>query len=255
MVNALAVKTELSAMFDLGFAAVLPLVIAIAGIALRQPPALVIIVSSIVALMIGILVQGFAIPAALTTFVGGFDLGVVNPAATPSESLARLLNRGGVFSMAPTLMFIIAAFLLAGAMQVCGALAALLSALLSTVRSAFGLIAATVAAGAIMVGMTSHGGVTSLIVGGLFRQPYADRGLAPENLSRAIEDSVVVTEPLMPWTVSALFMATTLGVATVDYFPWAIFCSLGPIFSLIFAASYELTGFGLKKAAAPAPAK
>jgi NhaC family Na+:H+ antiporter len=109
-------------------------------------------------------------------------------------------------------------------------------------------------AGAVMVAMTSHGGVTSLVVGGLFRQPYADRGLAPENLSRAIEDSVVVTEPLMPWTVSALFMATTLGVATVDYFPWAIFCSLGPVFSLVFAAAYELTGFGLKKAAPTAQA-
>ena len=58
----------------------------------------------------------------------------------------------------------------------------------------------------------------------------------------------------MPWIVSALFMATTLGVATVEYFPWAIFCSLGPVFSLVFAAAYELKGFGLKKIAAPAQA-
>jgi Na+:H+ antiporter, NhaC family len=252
MTNALAVKSELNALFDLGIAAAAPLVIAIGGIVLRLPPALVIIVSSICALAVGVVVQGFPVSAAMTTFVGGFDISIVNPTAAPSESLTTLLNRGGVFSMAPTLMFIIAAFLLAGAMHVCGALAALLHALLSTVRSAFGLIAATMAAGAVMVAMTSHGGVTSLVVGGLFRQPYADGGFAPENLSRAIEDSVVVTEPLMPWTVSALFMATTLGVATVDYFPWAIFCFLGPVSSLVFAAAYELTGFGLKKIAAPA---
>jgi Na+:H+ antiporter, NhaC family len=250
---ALAVKSELNTMFDLGLAAATPLAIAIAGIALRLPPALVIVTSSVCALAVGVLVQGFPVSEALATFVNGFDIGAVNPAATPSDSLANLLNRGGVFSMAPTLMFIIAAFLLAGAMHVCGALASLLHAMLSTVRSAFGLIAATMAAGAVMVAMTSHGGVTSLVVGGLFRQPYADRGLAPENLSRAIEDSVVVTEPLMPWTVSALFMASTLGVATVEYFPWAIFCSLGPAFSLVFAAAYELTGFGLKKTE-PAPA-
>lgn len=55
----------------------------------------------------------------------------------------------------------------------------------------------------------------------------------------------------MPWTVSALFMGGTLGVATIDYFPWAIFCFLGPVFSLIFAAAYEFTGFGLKKIATP----
>ncbi|MGQ0533783.1 MAG: Na+/H+ antiporter NhaC family protein [Caulobacteraceae bacterium] len=251
LTNAVAVKGELNALFDLGFAAAAPLVIAIVGIVLRLPPALVIAGSSICALAIGVLVQGFPITTALTTFVDGFDLSAVSAATAPSASLENLLNRGGIFSMAPTLMFIIAAFLLAAAMDVCGALDALLHAMLSTVRSAFGLVAAAMSAGAVMVAMTSHGGVTSLVVGGLFRQPFAERGLAPENLSRAIEDAVVVTEPLMPWTVSALFMAATLGVATVAYFPWAIFCFLGPAFSLIFAAAYEVTGFGLKKVAAP----
>lgn len=248
--NAIAVKSDLNAMFELGFAAALPLAIAIGGIALRLPPALVIIGSSVFALLIGVIVQDFPASAALTTFVNGFDIGVVAPSAGADSSLQTLLNRGGVFSMAPTLMFIMAAFLLAGAMEVSGALRSLLHALLSTVRSAFGLIAATMTAGAVLVAMTSHGGVTSLVVGGLFRQSFADRGLAPENLSRAIEDSVVVTEPLMPWTVSALFMATTLGVSTPAYLPWAIFCSLGPLFSLALAAAFQLTGFGLKKAAA-----
>lgn len=245
--NAEAVKAQLSAMFNLGWAAVAPLVIAIVGIALRRPPALVIVASSIVALGIGVFIQGFPAQAALTTFIDGFDIGSVAADAAPSASLENLLNRGGVFSMAPTLMFIIAAFLLAGAMEVSGALGSLLHALLSMVRSAFGLIAAVTAAGLVMIATTSHGGVTSLVVGGMFRKAFADRGLAPENLSRAIEDSVVVTEPLMPWTVSALFMATTLGVATIEYLPWAIFCSLGPLFSLIFAAAYQFTGFGLKK--------
>ncbi|MGE0533290.1 MAG: Na+/H+ antiporter NhaC family protein [Hyphomonadaceae bacterium] len=250
LANALLVKSELDAIFDLGIAAAAPLVIAIVGIALRQPPALVIVASSAFALIIGVAVQGFPPAAALATFVNGFDLGAVYTADTSSAGLTSLLNRGGVFSMAPTLMFIIAAFLLAGAMQVSGALDSLLHALLSMVRSAFGLVAAAMAAGAVMVAMTSHGGVTSLVVGGLFHQPFVDRGLAPENLSRAIEDSVVVTEPLMPWTVSALFMATTLGVATAAYLPWAVFCLLGPLTSLVFAAMYQLTGVGLRKAKA-----
>jgi NhaC family Na+:H+ antiporter len=253
MTNALAVKGELDALFGLGIAPAIPLVIAIVGIAMRGSPTLVILLSSICALIVGVLVQGFSTSAALTAFVNGFDIAAMNTAAAPSASVENLLNRGGVFSMAETMLFILAAFLFAGALEVCGALETLLRAMLSMVRSAFGLIAATLAAGSVLVAMTSNGTVTSLIVGNLFRQPYADRGLAPENLSRAIEDSVAVVEPLMPWTVSALFMAGTLGVATVDYFPWAIFCWLGPVFSLIFAAAYELTGFGLKKSAVPAP--
>jgi NhaC family Na+:H+ antiporter len=61
-----------------------------------------------------------------------------------------------------------------------------------------------------------------------------------------MEDSVTIVEPLMPWTVSAIFMATTLGVPTVEYAPWAIFCMTGPMFSLILAATFSRTGFGLR---------
>jgi NhaC family Na+:H+ antiporter len=117
------------------------------------------------------------------------------------------------------------------------------------VRSVFGLIAATMGAGATMIALTSHGGVTGLVIGGLFQKAYRERGLAPVNLSRSLEDSVTITEPLMPWTVSASFMAATLGVATLDYAPWAVFCYGGPTFSLLIAALYRRTGFGIRRAA------
>ena len=86
-----------------------------------------------------------------------------------------------------------------------------------------------------------------MIVGGLYQKAYAERGFAPENLSRSIEDSVTIVEPLMPWTVSAVFMATTLGVPTLSYAPWAWFCFCGPVWSLLLAATYDMTGFGLKR--------
>ena len=88
--------------------------------------------------------------------------------------------------------------------------------------------------------------MTALVIGGLFQPAYKERGLAPENLSRSLEDSVTITEPLMPWTVSAIFMATTLGVPTAQYAPWAVFCYGGPFFSLLIAALYRHTGFGIK---------
>ncbi len=239
-------REALSAVYQLNAFAALPLFIAIGGVVLRLPPALVILASSLLALLVGVFVQGFPLSAAIATFVSGFDVVTVTGAAA-DPALTRLLNRGGVNSMAPTLIFVIAAFMLAAAMEVSGALDRLLRALLASARSAFGLVAATLASGMTMVGLTSHGGVTALIVGGLFRDAYAARNLAPEALSRTIEDSATVTEPLMPWTVSALFMASTLGVATIDYAPWAVFCYLGPVFSLLLAALYEATGRGLKK--------
>ena len=97
-----------------------------------------------------------------------------------------------------------------------------------------------------MIGLTSHGGVTALVIGGLFQQAYRERGLDTVNLSRSLEDSVTITEPLMPWTVSAVFMATTLGVPTVQYAPWAVFCYGGPVFSLLIAGLYRYTRFGIR---------
>ena len=133
-----------------------------------------------------------------------------------------------------------------------GALDLLIGRMLARVRSVFGLIASTMASGGTMIAMTSHGGVTALVVGELFQKAYDERGLARVNLSRSLEDSVTITEPLMPWTVSAVFMATTLGVATVRYLPWACFCYGGPVFSLLIAAAWRRTGFGIRLATAEA---
>ncbi len=252
LASVLSTKTALAAIYTGGFLPAIPLAVAVAGIALRYPAALVIMASAVIALVIGVTVQGFSASAAVSTIINGFDVSQVS-GVTPDTAIASLLNRGGLFSMAPTLIFIFAAFLLAAAMRVSGALDRLLAALLSRVRSAFGLIGATMAAGMTMVGITSHGGVTALIVGGLFRPSYAERGLAPENLSRSLADSITVTEPLMPWTVSGLFMATTLGVATVDLAPWAVFCWLCPVASLTLAALYSASGRGLKPLESAAP--
>lgn len=240
-------RDAITLVFNLNPVTALPLVVAAVGIAMRRPPALVIIASSVTALLIGVLVQGFSVSAAIASFVSGFDATAASNIENLPEEATRFFNRGGLFSMAQTLIFIIAAFLLAAAMEISGALTSLLNAMLARVRSAFGLMAATLAAGATMVAMTSHGGVTSLIVGGLFRDSYAARDLAPENLSRAIEDSATVLEPLMPWTVSGVFMATTLGVPTLDLLVYAPFCYLAPVFSLIFAAMFSVTGWGLKR--------
>ncbi len=242
---------EIEQVYNLSWLVFLPAVIVLWGTLNRKPAALVMVSSSIVAMAVGIGAHGFSAYNAILAAISGFNVGMVDSIAAssvaPSEMLNSLLNRGGVNSMATTLIVILAAFLIAAGMDVSGALDKLLQAMLRRARSVFGLIAATLASGATMIALTSHGGVTALIVGGLFQDAYRERGLAPENLSRSLEDSVTILEPLMPWTVSAIFMATTLGVPTLEYLPWAVFCMTGWMFSLLLAATFPRTGFGLKK--------
>lgn len=240
---------DISAVYALGWYTLLPPIVVVACIVRRIPSAIAIVLSSAVAAAIAVTMQRFGMADVVNAAISGFQLPLLErngiAVATLSAPFAKLVQRGGMNSMSSTLVLVFTAFLLAAAMEVSGALNVLITRMLQAVRSVFGLIAATMTAGLTMIGLTSHGGVTMLVVGGLFQQAYRDRQLAPQNLSRSLEDSVTITEVLMPWTVSAVFMATTLGVPTLSYAPWAVFCYLGPVFSLTIAAVYKRTGFGI----------
>ena len=242
---------ELESAYEVSWWVFLPALVVLWGTFARKQAALVMAASSVVAMAVGIGLHKFGANNAILSAISGFDVNMTGQFAAggsvPSDMLTSLLNRGGVNSMSSTLIIIIAAFLLAAGMDVSGALEKLLRTMLSRARTAFGLVSATLASGATMIALTSHGGVTALIVGGLFQDAYREHGLAPENLSRSMEDSVTILEPLMPWTVSAIFMASTLGVPTVEYMPWAVFCMTGWMFSLLLAATFPRTGFGLKR--------
>ncbi len=249
---------EIETVYALNALALLPPLLIVAGIVRKYPAVLTIAASSALAMAVGVAVQGFSIQDAVVAAVSGFDVNMVTSLgldpAVFSATFTDLLQRGGLNSMVPTLLVIIAAFLLAGAMDASGALDVLLNAMLQSVRSVFGLIATTMAAGGVMISLTSHAGVTCLIVGGLFQKAYDERGLDRVNLSRSLEDSTTIVEPLMPWTVTGLFMATTLGVPTLEYLPWATFCYTGSIFSLFWAAMHRRTGGRGVPAATPSRA-
>ena len=248
MAASVALRRGIETAYDVHWMVFLPAAIVVFGTLRRFHAALTMVSSSIVALIVGVTLHDFAVTDAITAAISGFNIGMtVLPASGPSvDALTGLLNRGGVYSMSYTLVLVFVAFILAGSMEVSGALDRILSALLSAVRSIVGLVAATLAAGTAMVSLTSHGGVSALVVGDLFQSAYREQRLAPENLSRSLEDAITLLDPLMPWTVAGLFMATTLGVPTLSYAPWAIFCMTGWVFSVALAATYPKTGFGLK---------
>ena len=75
-----------------------------------------------------------------------------------------------------------------------------------------------------------------VIPGKMFKKAYQDKNLAPENLSRTLEDSGTVTSVLIPWNTCGAYQSGVLGVGVAEYFAYAIFNWLSPITTLIFAA-------------------
>lgn len=241
-----ALLAELAAAFQLSWWTLLPPLVVGLCMWAKIAPTLAMAYSSLVAIAIAVLVQGLGLPQAIVAAIEGFRHTMLPAGAEPaSAAFVKLVDRGGLYSMIGTFVVILAAFLLAAALEASGALRRILAALLAAARGVFGLIAATAAAAAVMIGLTSHNGITALVVGELFQPAYRQRRLAAINLSRTLEDAATITEPLMPWTVSAVYMATTVGVATLDYAPWAVFCYAGPVFTLLIAALYKKTGYGI----------
>ena len=60
--------------------------------------------------------------------------------------------------------------------------------------------------------------------------------LAPENLSRTLEDSGTVTSVLIPWHTCGAYQSGVLGVSTWSYLPYAFFNIISPFMTLLFAA-------------------
>src|SRR5690606_15313060 len=75
-----------------------------------------------------------------------------------------------------------------------------------------------------------------VIPGKMFKKAYQDKGLAPENLSRTLEDSGTVTSVLIPWNTCGAYQSGVLGVGVGEYFMYAIFNWLSPFSTLLFAA-------------------
>ena len=145
--------------------------------------------------------------------------------------------------MLNTVLIAFCAYGFAGTLAVTGALDIVLARLTKHVKTTGGLILSTIIACITAVFVTSNGQLSILLPGEMFRDTYLKRGLEPRNLSRTLEDSATVVEPITPWTAAGVYMATTLGVATLSYLPWAILCYTGVIFALI----WGFTGIGIKK--------
>lgn len=152
------------------------------------------------------------------------------------DKLKQLFGAGGMNGMLWTIYLIMCAMVFGGIMDAIGALSRITKALLSIATTVFGLFASTVVSCLGLNIIASDQYLALVIPGKMFKKAYQDRGLAPENLSRTLEDSGTVTSVLIPWNTCGAYQSGVLGVGVSEYFIYAIFNWLSPFTTLIFAA-------------------
>lgn len=248
-----AILASLDANFSIGLHLLLPVVLVLFMVVRKVPATPALMVGAIVGCIFAAIFQPAAVigladsptlPAWAALIKGnwqalasGFSL------SSGHAALDELLSRGGMGSMLNTVWLIVSAMTFGAIMETTGMLGRIAESILSAVRGTGSLIAATLATSIGMNIVASDQYIAIVLPGRMFRAEFARRGLAPQNLSRCLEDAGTMTSALVPWNTCGAFMAQTLGVATMAYAPYAFLNLLNPVISAI----YGFTGFSITK--------
>ncbi|MEM7023890.1 MAG: Na+/H+ antiporter NhaC [Pseudomonadota bacterium] len=172
---------------------------------------------------------------------------------TGVEDVDSLLSRGGLESMMYTIALVIVAMMFGGVMERTSQLKVVADRVLAWARSTGSLVLST-ALTCIGANIILCDQYMAIVMGGrTYAQAYRERGLAPQNLSRAVEDSGTVTANLVPWNSGGAYQAATLGVATIAYLPFNFFCWLSPLVTILFGyMGWTMTPLAREQAAAAA---
>ena len=243
----------LDSIFNVSIWTLLPLVAVLIMALMRVPPFPTIMIGALLGGLVAIVLQpeivlAFANDPSLSTPVAmiksvwmalatGFELETGFPALTD------LVSRGGMSSMLETVWLIISAMAFGGVMEYTGLLARLLQPLLEKSQGAKSLLL-SVSATALGLNVIAGDQYMAIVLPGkMFAAEFQKEGIAPETLSRQIEDTATITSPLVPWNSCGAYMAATLGIPTLTYLPYCFFNLVNPLVSV----GYTLTGFKIKR--------
>ena len=248
-----ALQQSLSAEFNIGLHLLLPLALMLVLVYKRFPAYPSIVISALAGAVFAVLFQPDSViklaggGEGLNTFFAllkGIWISLFNGYTSDSgnEFLDALLSKGGMSSMLNTVWLIICALGLGGVLERTGILNYLLQLTLKGVKSTGSLITTTVLTCIGTNVLAADQFIAVALPGRMYKDEYERRGLSRLNLSRTLEDSATLTSALVPWNTCGAYMSATLGIATIQYAPFAFFNLLCPVIAVI----YGFTNFAQK---------
>lgn len=207
---------------------VIPLVILFILTILKVPALMTLAISFASAVAISYLHQSFSVPEVFKILFGGFK------STTGITEIDALLSRGGMESMMFTIALVLLALSMGGLLFKLGIVQCLLAKIESLLKKVSSVIMATALTAIGINVLIGEQYLSILLTGQAFQSQYEKVGLANKNLSRVMEDAGTVVNPLVPWSVCGIFITEMLGVPVISYMPFAFFCLLSPILTVLF---------------------
>lgn len=205
--------------------------LAVIACSVKRMPILPTLIAGIVT---GLIVTAFvqqqtAVDVWFSVMQSGYKSTVAN------ETVASIVNRGGLQSMMWSVSLILIALSLGGLLQHCGVIEAFFRKVMQPLKRNSSVVVMTGASSIAVNGMTGEQYLSILLPGQMFKEEYTRRAIPAKTLSRTLEDCGTLVNPLIPWGVSGAFFASTLGVPVIEYAPYATFLWLSPLFTFAYA--------------------
>lgn len=220
-------------------------ILALLVLGLRKYPAFV---SILIGTLVGALVAVILQPQLVTAFANdpslsyplaalkGIWVAMANgfTLSTAYPEINQLFSGGGMSSMLTTVWLILGAMSFGAMMDFGGFNNRLITPIISRVKSTGGAIATVMftALGLNIVGGDQY--IAIVLPARMFMVEFRTRGLHPETLATAVENSATITSPLIPWNSCGAYMSAALGVSTFVYFPYCFFNFLNFILGMAF---------------------
>ncbi len=222
--------------FQLGLVTMIPAVLIIILLLCKVNAISALGLSSFAAGAISFFVQHDSLQSIIRTAYNGYSTEI------EEAILKTILNRGGMGSMLQYVAIITFAVGMGGMLEKLGVLDHILNAILKLVKNDGTMILATLITGYVTSLISCSQPMAHVLTGRLMAPVFKKRHVAPEILSRCLEDSGTLAGPMIPWHGYCVYMSGTLGVAWGAFFPFLFLLYLTPVFSLI----YGFTGISIK---------
>ncbi len=210
------------------YASVVPIAVLVIFSIMKAPALLGLAAGTVSAIIVSFFHTTQPLAKILNTLFGGFT------SETGVEEIDELLTRGGMESMFFTIGIVLLALSLGGLLFTLGIVPKLLSAIEASLKKVRSVIVASAFTAIGINVLIGEQYLSILLTGETYQAQYKKVGLDAINLARVSEDAGTVVNPLVPWSVCGVFIANVLDVPTVAYLPFAFFCILSPILTILF---------------------
>lgn len=234
--NLLVYIDALQGEFKLGFVTLLPAVVIIVLLLCKVNAIVSLGLSAVCAGAVSFFYQGATLQSIIRVAYNGYSTQI------EEAILKTILNRGGMSSMLQYVAIICFAVGLGGMLDRLGVLGNILNAITGRINSDGSLILASLLVGYVTSLISCSQPMSHVLTGNMMKPLFKARRVAPEILSRTLEDAGTLSGPMIPWHGYCVYMAGTLGVAWSVFFPYLFLLYLTPLFSIF----YGFSGISIK---------